>query len=378
VQTQDLVKEYISRLFRQTWILATGGVGFIVSAVLEVVFPGLGINWVVYVAIFLASLIFGGYAVFADMAKERASEEQEHERTRGALEGKIAQLEERQQRMESEYDLKLAEYEERRPRIVVRLQDEANRPTRSLEIHLEPPPPRPDFDAWVKEKEMELLTKRNKVQPTEGIAGLGTELTRWLRGKPNPDYEREITHYLPRYRDFLVRRYEIILNRAFPATPTIENKGRSSASNITIEFEMPAEYRMPTEHQYGVKLLEEWELQSFSSPPHKPEPFISPLDIAAMTRISDSDLPCVQLSSDSQGPFYEEKDGIYHIRYQVEKLIPHLPKSDLEPFWIWLADIHDSALWKIPVRIYAEELDEPEEDSVCLEITVKQATTGNE
>jgi CHASE2 domain-containing sensor protein len=60
------LSEYFRRLFQQTWLLVTGGVGFLVSLVAEIFFPNSYVL-VVYLAIFIVGIFVGGYFAFVDL-----------------------------------------------------------------------------------------------------------------------------------------------------------------------------------------------------------------------------------------------------------------------------------------------------------------------
>jgi hypothetical protein len=353
MRTRDILKEYASRLIHQTLIQVTGGLGFILTAVLEIFFPGVLIKWVFYIIILVAGLIVGSYFVFADLLREHRDKEKELERAIGELE------------------LKISELEDKRPRIVIGLQDEAKHSVKRLEVRLSPCSPRPDLDGLVEKKREELLARQHHGRSSGNIAAA---IASAALGRPTPNYREEVEQYLVEYRNFLVRAYESTLDRAYPITPVVENKGRCPASNVTIEFVMPADYKKPAEHQcYGAVLEDEYEFNPFLFPPDEPKPFISPLDTLSNVTIpalSRPVFPQIELPSDISGPFYEEKDGVYHITYSIEKLIQHRPEDDFEPFWLWLADIHHPTTWEIPVRIYAADLPLPEEETVFIDIKV--------
>jgi len=354
MRTRDLLKEYISRLVRQTLVQVTGGLGFILTAVSEILFPGIFVKWVFYLIILAAGLVVGSYFVFADLVKEHQSRKKEYECIIGELK------------------LRIGEFEDRQPRIVVGLQDEAKHSVKRLGIRLSPSRSRPDFDGLVGDKRKELLAKqRRDWSPGDMVAAIASAAL----GQLNPNYSAQVEEYLVEYRSFLVRAYESTLDRAYPIVPVVENKGRCPANNVTVEFVMPADYRKPVEHQcYSGPLIED-EFNPFLFAPEEPKPYISALDVISKVVIpplSSPVLPQVELPSDISGPFYEEKDGTYHITYVIEKLIQHRPEDDFEPFWLWLADIHAPAIWEIPVRIYAAELDLPENDTVFLDITISE------
>ena len=75
MKPKNNVVDYINRLIHHTLVQVTGGLGFILTAILELVFPGKIIKWIFYLIILGVGLLVGGYQVFLDIIKERKDED---------------------------------------------------------------------------------------------------------------------------------------------------------------------------------------------------------------------------------------------------------------------------------------------------------------
>jgi len=357
MKPKSVLKEYISRLTRQTIVQVTGGAGFVVTAILQILFPGVFIKWVFYLIILIAGLVASSYFVFADLIKEFESKR-------------------------SELELKIRELEDTQPRIIVGFQDESRRLTRTLQLQLRPLPPKPDFDAPVEERCKQLPASQRSHQPSHGLAAAIVEAA---LGKLNPRYEEEIEQYPRQYRAYLVRRYErdIAPDRTRALTPIVKNQGSHSASNVRIEFEMPKEYKRPAKHQsldsfpteeeleemgFTREELRELEDERICGLPLEPQRYIS-LYPSLLSTVPPPLLS--QELSNTSGPSHEERDGVHYIVYHIDQLVQHRPEDNFDPFFAWLGDIEHSTTWEIPVSITSADLRKPQKDTLLVEIRVE-------
>ena len=62
MKPKSVLKEYRSRLIRQTFVQVTGVVGLVVTAALGIFFSGVFVEWAVYLIILVAGLVAGSYS----------------------------------------------------------------------------------------------------------------------------------------------------------------------------------------------------------------------------------------------------------------------------------------------------------------------------
>jgi hypothetical protein len=370
MKRRNLLKEYGSRLIRKTLVQATGGLGFVVAAILQILFPHVLI-WAFYLIILVTGLVVGSYFVFVDLVKDSEAKENEYKHKIGELELKVSELEDAQ------------------PRITVGFQDAAHRSVKAVQLQLRPLPPKPDFDALVEDERKQL--------PPESRS-LGRLTVAGILSPRNPDYREEVEQYLTKYRDYLVKRYErkVAEDRTRFLVPIIENQGHYPANNVTIEFEMPGAYRQPEKHQIceteiteedleglegSEQVLREVEDKYICGLPKKPKPFIDTLRSSMATLWADPrwlspSLPSAQIqrTPNVSGPVHEDRDGVHYIVYHVQQLVQHRPEDEFEPFFLWLGDVRHPVVWKIPVTITSADLREPLQEVLQLRIGITEET----
>lgn len=334
------LREYFSRLAHQTWLLATGGIGFLVTLIAEIFFPN-SFVLIIYLAIFFLGLLVGGYRVFVELLHVYEALEKE-----------------------------LHTLENRKPEIKVGFLDKAGQLTTRLELWLNQIPGYPDFDALVEEKRIELVENRPSTRTTSLIAGsIGLSY-------PNPNYDQELEKYFQEYREFLVKTYECNIDRAITLQVVIENNGKYPANNVSVEFAMPVEFREPLEHHcFDRATFDKEDLDLYVWPPNEPEPYIDRR--ISMTRLPiHRDLASVIQHFDKQsdliGPVIDNKDGRYFIEYSVKKLIQHHPEDEFDPLWLWLGDIKENTIWEIPVKITSADLREPDNDVLYIVMKIRE------
>ncbi len=74
--------------------------------------------------------------------------------------------------------------------------------------------------------------------------------------------------------------------------------------------------------------------------------------------------------SNTDGPEINERNGVYHVVYKIEKLIQNRPETNFGSLYLWLGDLEQSTTWEIPIAIYAAELPRPLEDTVRIDFAV--------
>ncbi|MDO9129346.1 MAG: hypothetical protein Q7U34_05720 [Anaerolineales bacterium] len=328
------IREYLRRLFRQTWLLVTGGIGFLVTLVAELFFPNLYV-FAVYLIIFVMAVIIGGYFAFVDLLLD------------------YEKLED-----------KLKDIESKKPDIKVAFQKGNGRISKEIELHLSPLPPKPDYDSLVEQKRKNLFANRPE---NRGMLGLAASALSHV----NTHYDQDVIKYIEEYREYLVKAYECSLDRAFAILPFIENKGQYPANNVTIEFIMPTEFEEPSEHHcFDRATTDRKQIEYYIFSPREPKPYIDLSSLAYMAPLNgfDSMISHFEGHSNINGPKYEEKDGKVHIKYTIDKLVQHNPEDDFDPFWVWLGNIEQDTFWEISVRITSADLRIPEEDVLFISI----------
>lgn len=271
---------------------------------------------------------------------------------------------------------RIRELEDHQPHVVVGFQDGARHLVDRLELQLNPLPQKPDVDALVEEKRRDLLAKRPSSGAVQGLAAVAAAIASAPFTQVNPHYEEEVEQYLVEYRDFVIKEYECTVDRAHAVYPIIENRGNYPANDVTVEFAMPSDYREPAEHHcFDRSTSSAEEMGVYVFPPSEPEPFTSRLDMLdqlAIPGLYSPILPPLELPSSIGGPNHEERDGIHYIAYTLERVVQHQPEDDFEPFWLWLADIDHSTVWRIPLRITSADLRQPQKAVLFLEIRVSE------
>ncbi len=334
MKNRNPLSEYFRRLFQQTWLLVTGGVGFLVSLVAEIFFPNSYVL-VVYLAIFIVGIFVGGYFAFVDLLVDYEK-----------LEEKINDL------------------ENRKPDITVLFKKGDGQISNEPEFRLLPIAPKPDYDTLVERKSKELLENRPENRSALGLLGSALSTV-------NKNYEHDVKEYLIEYREYLTRVYECTIDRAYAIYPFVENRGQYPANNVTIEFIMPPEFEEPSEHHCfdrATTIREQIEYHTHA--PSKPQPFFDLNSLAFMHTLPEINSVTSRYEGQSKisGPEYEKKDGKVHIKYKIEKLVQHNPEDDFDPIWVWLGNIEQTVLWKISVRITSSDLRKPEEDILFIKI----------
>lgn len=357
--SKNHLNEYVSRLVHQTLVQLTGGLGFILAAILELIFPGAIIKWVFYLILLIAGLVVGGYQVFVEIVKEHAVE-------RNNLAQHIDTLK-----------VKLRGFEEKQPHISVQLLDNNSHSTNRLLIALNHLPPAPSLEDEIAKKRNELLAKkRSKPIELDSRARIVFEGLDLL----NPDYDREVEEYLPEYKDYLIEKYECsIANDRLRGVELIaENLGLYPATDITIELAMPEGYRMPSEKQLLAWKYAEIGQVYTPSPPQEPS-FSLGLLGSRLRDIGLGGISIFNLDNDyhgseptnTSGPDVSSVDGINLITYQIRKLIQNRPERNLRLLPVWLGDVSASITWEITVKVYAAELPIPLTDSLWIDLKIQ-------
>jgi hypothetical protein len=351
--THPLV-DYISRLVHQTLVQVTGGLGFILTTILELALPGVIIKWVFYLILLVMGLLVGGYQVFVDMLKERRDEALKFQEEITSLQQRLHHLELKQ------------------PRIVVGWQDENQSLIQRLRLQLRPLPPKPPLDEMIKQKRDELLANKTKGRIATDSK---LEITINLLFDPNPDYDKEVDEYLVEYRKYLMRRYDIAIinDRLLRIWPMVENRGTFPATSVTIELTMPPEFQLPSPFQkIDAYLVGEGE-KYLPSPPDEPEMF-KPIDfgqgLSLPSFLHPEDSRIEKRQSNTDGPEIIERNGVKTVSYRIEKLIQNRAETDFDALLMWAGDVEQTTVWRIPIKIFAAELQYPLEDAIELELVV--------
>jgi hypothetical protein len=186
---------------------------------------------------------------------------------------------------------------------------------------------------------------------------------------PNPDYQAEIEEYVPKYRKYLVEKYEARLARAFLVKPVIVNSGTTTASSVLLELEMPPAYSRPESHQTAVlDGIDEEYADIVARKPLEPEPYKRYLSDSIPFHSSlFSDRDSIPLPPDPNEPEVIHRDSQWYVTYHVDRLIPKRTHSDLNPFPIWAGALAPSARWPITARIFCAELPSPIEATLQIE-----------
>lgn len=306
-----------------------------VSLVAEIFFPNSYIL-VVYLAIFIVSILVGGYFAFGDLLLD------------------YEKLEE-----------KIIDIENRKPDINVLWKKEDGQISNEIELRLTPVSPKPDYDELVERKRKKLLADSPENRGAIGLLGSAPSYT------VNKSYAQDVKEYLIKYREYLVRIFECSIDRAYAIYPFVENRGQYPANNVTIEFIMPPEFEEPSEHHcFDRATTTREQIEYYTYAPSEPRPFFdfASISLAHTFPEVNSIASSYQVQPNISGPDYEKKDGKVHIKYKIEKLVQHNPENDFEPIWVWLGNIEQTVLWKVSVRITSSDLRKPEEDILLINI----------
>jgi hypothetical protein len=354
MKPKNLLRDYITRLVHQTLVQVTGGLGFVLTAAMELLFPGVLIKWLAYLVLLLAGLIVGGYQVFAELL-----EEQEKERADLIL--AVRNLEN-----------KLNEFENRQPLIVFGFQDESGQLKQRLKIKLEKLPSEPSFDIAIEKKRSELLAKKEKALREHSSTAKGIAESLF---KVNPKFDQEVEKYLVRFRKYLIHKHEqeIISDRTKWVKFVTENRGLYPANNVTIELRMPRTFSYPKEElSLKIWLSTQSDSEYKLEPPDEPELLLNTFKINIPNYLPDSTLYDVpnsifEMVSNTRGPEIVEREGFNYATYHIKKLIQNRPETDLSSLLLWLRDISQSTTWEIDINIYAEELFHPIKQKIWID-----------
>ena len=237
-------------------------------------------------------------------------------------------------------------------------------PTDSLTIALLPVPDPPDFDSQVANKRRELLSQRPRPNDSAIPETLGTLAALALASAfsdPNPDFEHEVDEYLPRYRKYLIEKYEVALPRAFYTHPILLNTGTTAATSVILEIEMPSSYSPPEPHQLAkLEGLDEEFLDVVPIKPTEPKPTNPRFDHTSsfFTLPPSLDL-LVPPPPDPNDSDLEQRVGRWYITYHVARIVPKRTYSELNSFPIWAPAAAPSSPWELTARIYCAELPSP-------------------
>ncbi|MBM3703417.1 MAG: hypothetical protein FJW63_10650 [Actinobacteria bacterium] len=337
--------EFIKRLWKKTWVLVTGVVGFLVVFIFDLYFPHLNIPLFVYPIIFITSLTIGGFLIFREISIQN-----------------------------SELEERICELENRKPKINVGFPDDKIEISKNKYLHLEPITTKFDPYSQMEEKKKELeekLINFQREKDKEGLLKLSS-----LMKKENLNYVNEVRDYLHLYPEYLRKIHECSIKRAFEIPIIVENIGYTPLNNLKIEFIMPDEYKVPEEHQcFDRNKTPLTEIISSIDHIREPEPYIDisrfGLDVPIIN-LNQSFNPIINIEEKIEGPINEVRNKKKKIVYKINKLIQHNPERNIDPFWIWLGDIHHDVRWEIQVRLTCEELLDPIFDIVYINIKIKQ------
>lgn len=344
-------------LISQMLILVTGGFGFILMPLIKNLFPNVSIKWADYFIVPVIGLIVGGFQIFTKLTKEKEKEKSEF-----AL--KLSALEER-----------VREFENKKPQIAVGFIDKSGHPTQRLQIQLNALPPIPLIDELIKKKRDELLLKKQSLK-TDSYSSL--EMISGLVRSPNRHYDREVEEYLDEYSKYIFKSHEyaIIKDRTHYIALVVENQGLCPANNVIIELEMPMAYKRPNiQHDPEINLFLEGEIDL--CPPEEPRLLKESNDLSDYSKPSQFlkyiEMPnCSMKQQNASGPEFKDRSGVQIIEYHFNKFIPKQDESDFSPFLLWLKDFEQSTSWEIPLKIYAEELPYPLEQTLRIDFIISE------
>ena len=270
--------------------------------------------------------------------------------------------------------IQLEEIKNSEPKITVGLRNDSGELGVKLVVELQSIPPRPDFEKEVSIERQQLLSRASPKQPNtnfDNIPDILKLINSSMLDEPNPKYQEEVEEYLIEYHKYLVSKWEININRAFSFYPMAINEGGTTASDVRIEFVMPHEFAKPCKHQAFDRSDIDDEFRPFLvHKPYEPQPSKRTLD--SIISSSEYLIPAMTESPQanqipSNGPYYEEKGGVWIISYTKQKLVPHYLENDFDLFWVWAGNIDKPTTWKIQVRIYSSEIREPQNGEIDLE-----------
>jgi hypothetical protein len=275
-------------------------------------------------------------------------------------------------------DQELSSIREAKPKIIVGFGDSEDSFTSPLTLHVQHLPEPPDYSQLVDDKRQELLPLPPPPAVSEYSRLLGQMAARMASPleEPNPMFETELESFLDKYREFLVVKFEIDLDRAFKLAPVVVNRGGAPASDITVRFLLPSllaplrphERYIPEEDPSGFRRT------LLLRPPHPPSPtrsrFLDPMRVISAD-LGRPQLPDSSAAQSLDAPSWELDGETWRVTYKIPKLVPHLLYNDLTPFHLWLGRIHSTNEFDIHVEIFSAELSSPSQQVITLQVLVE-------
>jgi len=256
------------------------------------------------------------------------------------------------------------------PSVIVKLCLIPMEPTNELSISISENPTKPDIDMLINNKRNELLGKEKTPQATDTLAEAFRTISQSALmaslSEPNPNYKEDIEKYLLEYESYLVKEYEIKLDRAFKLAPYFINEGKTSATSASIEFIMPDDYYPPLDHQKKARsFIDAFDIEYHVHPPEEPKRYKNIIgEISSVSLSTPWVNKSIQEELNSEGPFFHKSNGKWIITYNIGELVPQKPLFDFDPFWIWAGTVSIDEKWTIKTKVYANELSSPQESQI--------------
>ena len=270
---------------------------------------------------------------------------------------------------------------ETQPRLAVALRSKEGGAGHVVTIPLMPTSLPPDFDALVDQKKTELLSRapsRDLSDLPEHLGALASLALASAFSEPNPRFMEEVADYLPRYRQFLIEKYEVRIPRAFAICPIITNAGPTTATSVILELEMPASYAPPRPHQDAqLQGFHEDLLDIIPRKPPEPKPRFDRYDqgfpFHGIDTLMDKGLPA---PPDPNEPEIAQREGRWSITYHIPQIVPQRTYADLNPFHIWAGPLTPPVKWELAATVFCSELPSPFRSILELHFTPGGTTEG--
>jgi hypothetical protein len=345
----NYLRKYISRILHQTIVQVTGGVGFIITAISEILFPGQLIRWVFYLILLSLCIVVAGYSVYIEVINENNLEIK---------------------RLSEEVALskrKIQEIEDKQPKIEIGVSSDGYQFEKEAKLGINPLPDEPHYDELIDEKRKELLNKRLK-QIEENKLTYIVQLLMPI----NEKYEEDVEKYLIKYREYLDNIYyrSIINDRAKFINIYVSNRGLYPINDLTIEINIPQICHINNpEIEKLIRLV----YKNERILPKEPDIFINPINYEPINYSEfETGSPIIDSIANkfvnTTGPeMIERGDDVLAI-YKANKLIQYLTEKGFSPFLLWLGNIEETTILEFKCVIFAEEAQKPITTSFNIQI----------
>jgi len=353
MKKENYIRDYISKILHKTIFLVTGGLGFVITAILEILFPGQIIKWVFYIIIVAVCIIAASYQVYIEIIENNHLELQKQS---VEIEGLLHEIQ---------------ELNDKTPRIEIGIYDINSSDNNEVMLIISSLLEEPQYEELLNEKRKILLDKyEDEFKEYEIIGRIQSIFPK------NETYTEDVEKYLLEYRDYLEKDYfsSIVKDRARKLFLYINNIGQYPINNLTIEIEIPVEFTLDDSKMEDiVKLIVED--QFTNTFPKEPSVFMD-FGIRQTPYFPGIGIETPELESfhtifdNTSGPEICKREKQTLAIYKIKKLVPKLPERELSPILLWLGNIDTSSSYIFNCTVFAEEIQIPITTSFTLGIEI--------